>query len=578
MQISNSDGLLRVSSDAYTLTFAADRPYVYLDDANGERIAQLFIASSVFSLNGLDDTTRIGEWQASEGANEIVCALHADSSLWLSKTYRFRCAPHRFAYEIEIEGEGYLTTANYFGGYYSAQTRWGSGWCWSGHHFKRAFNPEPNADEQIYFAPTSGSVIDLTGAPLPGKASWFFTPPPFCFAFETASGWMSMGVEAQPGANRFSDFQYHGGRGFYCSLAYDGHTKVSGSYTLPAIAFEFGASEYDVLESHCRRVRELNGFHSLSGLDKPLWWREPIWCGWGAQCYVEKVEHRFAYHFSRQDLYEQFLSALAANGVNPGSVVLDDKWQATYGANRSDEDKWHDLRGFVDAQHAQGRHVLLWIKAWSPEGLPPDECICNAAGLPIALDPTHPMLEKRLRASIRHMLSSEGYDADGFKIDFSARIPSGPGLRLHGDDWGLELLKRYLAIIYDELKRTKPDALMMTHTPHPYLADVLDMIRLNDINTGHAVVQTMTHRARVARAACPDALIDTDDWPMTDKSAWRAYTVAQPTLGVPSLYYATHIDTTCEPLTAEDYALIQETWAQYRKTLTREDAKGAWFS
>ena len=136
---------------------------------------------------------------------------------------------------------------------------------------------------------------------------------------------------------------------------------------------------------------------------------------------------------------------------------------------------------------------------------------------------------------------------------------------LLGADWGLELMRLYFKSIYDEMKRVKADSLLLTHTPHPYLADVLDMIRLNDANTGHDVVQAMTHRARVARSACPAALIDTDNWPMKDRATWRKYTRVQPSLGVPSLYYATHIDTTGEALTAQDYALIRDTWAKYRE-------------
>ena len=43
----------------------------------------------------------------------------------------------------------------------------------------------------------------------------------------------------------------------------------------------------------------------------------------------------------------------------------------------------------------------------------------------------------------------------------------------------------------------------------------------------------MTHRARVATAACPEALIDTDNWPVTDRASWREYLRVQPTLGAP---------------------------------------------
>lgn len=96
---------------------------------------------------------------------------------------------------------------------------------------------------------------------------------------------------------------------------------------------------------------------------------------------------------------------------------------------------------------------------------------------------------------------------------------------------------------------------------------VLDMIRLNDINVGKDVSRAMTLRAAIASITCPDALIDTDNWPIRDKAAWRAYTSLQPELGVPSLYYASHIDSTGESLEEEDYALVRDMWAEYRANL-----------
>ena len=111
----------------------------------------------------------------------------------------------------------------------------------------------------------------------------------------------------------------------------------------------------------------------------------------------------------------------------------------------------------------------------------------------------------------------------------------------------------------------------MSHTPHPYLQDVVDMIRLNDLNPRKQINPAMIRRARVVSIACPNAIIDTDNWQMPDKAAWRAYTALQPELGVPSLYYATHIDATGEALDAEDYSLIRESWTLHREkqNLTR---------
>src|SRR5436853_2291729 len=250
-----SNGTLAVHAEAYTLTFANDRPFVYLDDAAGTRLAELFVLSSIHPLHDRDDTTRFGAWQLEESAEELVVWLQAESSVWRGKTYRFRCLPHRCVYEVELVGEGQLAEAHYFGGYASGQPRWGSGFFWSGQRFGQGFTPEPNAEERHYFSPLGGAAIDLTGVPLPGRGDWFFTPPPFCFAFQTASGWLGIGVEARPGEHRYTESRSHGQRGCPLARAYEGHTAVRGFYRLPAIGFDFAADEFAALQAHVEALR-----------------------------------------------------------------------------------------------------------------------------------------------------------------------------------------------------------------------------------------------------------------------------------------------------------------------------------
>ena len=104
--------------------------------------------------------------------------------------------------------------------------------------------------------------------------------------------------------------------------------------------------------------------------------------------------------------------------------------------------------------------------------------------------------------------------------------------------------------MYAAAKRAKPDALVITQTPHPAFVDVTDMIRLNDMlrldDPGGfpPVVPQMQYRAEVVRAACPELLVDTDDWCVPDLATWREYLEKRLDLGVPSLYYATHLDLT----------------------------------
>ena len=161
--------------------------------------------------------------------------------------------------------------------------------------------------------------------------------------------------------------------------------------------------------------------------------------------------------------------------------------------------------------------MLLWWKAWDPEGLPPELCVRNADGEPVALDPTNPAAREELRAIVTHDARPDGLDADGLKVDFTARTPSGRALAHRRRDVGDRAAARAAAVVYAAAKEAKPDALVITHTPHPAFVDVTDMIRLNDSRRRRRPRRADEFRAEVVRAACPELPIDTDDWRVPDK-------------------------------------------------------------
>ena len=70
-----------------------------------------------------------------------------------------------------------------------------------------------------------------------------------------------------------------------------------------------------------------------------------------------------------------------------------------------------------------------------------------------------------------------------------------------------------------------------------------------------------TTLADVVRAACPELPIDTDDWRVPNKREWREYLDVKRSIGVPSLYYADHIDSTGEALDEDDYAALRRVFA-----------------
>ena len=69
----------------------------------------------------------------------------------------------------------------------------------------------------------------------------------------------------------------------------------------------------------------------------------------------------------------------------------------------------------------------------------------------------------------------------------------------------------------------------------------------------------------------PSCSIDTDDWCVPEQARRGARSSSvKPELGVPSLYYATHIDSTGEELDDDDYAALRGSWSAWKDRPARE--------
>jgi hypothetical protein len=464
--------------------------------------------------------------------------------------------------------------------------------------FRTVFCPEPNSYAQQYFQPYEYGQVSVNADLDYCGGNFIANPGLLCFAVaaEPDREWLAMGLAVRPGGHLFSEFEYAGGGEFGLNLNCWGAWSFQGRMETPRLVLMPGRDVEDALRRYVDLLVE-GGIVERPRRERPNWWSRPLVCGWGHQCYQadlfrirsprERAPDNAAYTLCTQSNYRDIVELLEERELPWGNLVIDARWFLAGGLKNVDVGRWPDLRGFVDSLHRRDKRVLLWWSPWDTDGVPGDQCVRYLPADPprpnrpgrlakfgqppigkkLAVDVTLASVRERIRDQIRTLLGSGPgcYDVDGFKIDHVAAAPGLYGMSFpNGSEklFGVEATKEIHRLIYACAKEAKPDALVIGQSPNPYFADVLDMIRLGDVYTHRqdSVLDEMSFRACMSRIADPDWLIDTDGWPMPSRAAFLEYTCAQPGIGVPSLHYLTHLDTTGEPLREEDFALIKGAW------------------
>ena len=570
-----------IRASRYTATVDPVRLIAEVVDADGGSWGRLRLLASVDTLAGPDETTRVEAIEHESHDGFVRLTVACASTRWAARTQVVEFHPDRITFHAVVRGDGAITTVRLLGG-----ARLPKGTLPSGAAHRIVFSPNPDHPWRIARPAVEPAVISVNGeGGEPGVGRWLFTPAPTCFGLSRGlpgdghdlpeGPWLMLGLAAE--RRTFVDFAYDPTPGgFSLTCEYQGHTDAGGAFTTPEVLVMFGAR--DPYEGLGLYRDELDARGLLPPLpDEPAaHWRQPIFCGWGAQCALAAADGSPAPAWARQALYDRFLDTLAGRGLVPGTVVVDDKWQLEYATCHPDTGKWPDLAAFIEARHAQGQRVLLWWKAWDPEGAPADACVRDPEGTPLAIDPQSPKGRALVEDAMARMLGPDGLNADGLKVDFTGRTPTGTSLLHAGPSWGFDLLHELLAVAYQAAKRADPGSLIVTHTPDPAFRDVTDAIRLNDVMhtdhpdglllpPGRAVVDQMTYRAGVVRAVRPETLIDTDGWCLPGAGDLAAYGEAAPALGVPALYYAEGMEADPGPLDPAVWTALAEAWAAYRR-------------
>ena len=540
----------------------------------GRRMFRFPLVAGLSSAGQEETLSNVRIASAEDRGGTTVWELTADSSLWTGRRFRWTFGAESIEFQHFAKGPRPVERCYFFSN--GISERWENGTspgvaANTTVHAARYFSPRPNHADQSYFTvavPQSVSIAAETPDPPgfhPALMGGIFAPPPLFLAFERDGAWAGVGIGTEPGGYTFNGLEYSGSRyaGASFWVHYAGLRTASPEFASPRASIHFESSEWDTLARYVAWLDD-NGLSTRRRFPIAPWHRRPIFCGWAEQTVLAAERKVAPRDLATQALYEEWLATLDARGLPVGTVVIDDKWQKSYGGFDVDEAKWPDMKGFVARQHARGRRVLLWVPAYHREGVPDELCV-RLNGQPVAADASHPAYEAFLRGRIRHLVADVG--VDGFKEDWLGGLPPAPGISAHAPLFGIEFVRRFQFLLHDEAHRWRPDALVETQTPFPLFRESSDVLRLNDVWYGaRNVTETMRRRARVARIAGWD-LVDCDNASSTTLEEWWDYMRAQPSIGVPALYFVRRTESTKEDVPDQTWRELARLWDGYVKTL-----------
>ena len=576
-----------------------------------------FILSSCDSTSGLDINKDISSFSLKQYLDNIEITWNCSSSLW-DKKIKLIIFNDSVEYFYEIFGNGFIDTLRYFEGIfiedyfeipitkhfndkkpmiYRTHSRA------SKINFTKIFNPEPNTYDKQYFESFEDSLISAHSDIDFCGGNFIFNPSLLAFGMSnnTDKEWVTLGLIVKPEEYHFSEYEYKGGNFFGLSLNYWGLFQIKNKFETPRILIFPSNNEFDCMKGYVTHLEKYKYIKKSKELNRPPdWWKGPIICGWGNQCYMadlfrlrspkDRNKDLAAYYMCTQGNYEMFVDYILKRTDNWKILCIDARWTLSAGKKTVDAGRWPNLREFVDKIHSMGKKVIIWWGMWETEGLDDNLCIKyfsnnfkaneNREGRfqkfgklsnndKIAPDPTLDKFKLIIIESIKKLFSSDEdcYDIDGIKIDHVAAAPGLYGMEFPDQSkriMGIELIKYYHKFLYNEIKKIKKDALIIGQSPNPYFRDCADMIRLGDIYSGtFSIIDQMNFRINMIKISNPTILLDMDNWPIPNLESLKNYMEYQVENGVPSLYYSSHLDTTNEQIPEDFYKRIDILWKKY---------------
>ena len=381
---------------------------------------------------------------------------------------------------------------------------------------------------------------------------------PYVTALKTAGHWLGVGTLEIPDSQWGLNMTFENGRAV-TEYYYGGSLTIKSKYTFPKLTFFEEPDKLSTCKKYIRRLYD-------SGLAKhnQKWeasWAGPVYCFFSDQMYEYQTdrttpdmegEMTMTENYCNETFLNTCLDFLIGKSINYNIIIIDYGWFIDNGDWTPNTKRFKNFKATIKTLQSMGKKVLVWYSPYFvAEDTPtyqnnPDIVVNKKDGSKFFImrfrtekyfqsDYTHPGMRQAALRDIQFLLSPEGLDADGIKVDCTHQPPLIDSV-FHDPSWGLGERFHYNAskFIYDEAKKIKPACCINATAGNPFFNNTYDIHRIHDALEYN--VDAYEERAWAAWF-CESGINDLDDWPSYDLYTVRS-NLRKIAYGVPSIYAA----------------------------------------